>query len=116
VRRRCWTGLACIGGKYAVQYFNTNHSPRAGRHHVLGGKTGYTDTARCCLAIAAELAGRRVGMVFLGAEGELTRFGDFNRAAAWTLDGGPARGKAPAAAAGASCDPPPAALVTKVAP
>jgi len=47
---------------------------------VLGGKTGYTDIARYCLAIAAETEdSRQLGMVFLGAEGKLTRFADFSR-------------------------------------
>jgi D-alanyl-D-alanine carboxypeptidase len=51
---------------------------------VLGGKTGYTDLAGYCLAIAARLDGQReVAMAFLGAEGKMTRFGDFARAAQW---------------------------------
>jgi serine-type D-Ala-D-Ala endopeptidase (penicillin-binding protein 7) len=74
--------------RHVVQYANTNVALRAGRHDVLGGKTGYTDEARYCLAIAARLEGRRLGMVFLGAEGKLTRFADFNRVAAWVLGGG----------------------------
>lgn len=55
---------------------------------ILGGKTGYTDLARYCLAIAARTDdGRELGMVFLGAEGKLTRFADFTRAIRWLLDG-----------------------------
>jgi D-alanyl-D-alanine endopeptidase (penicillin-binding protein 7) len=72
------------GGRYRqVHYVNTDRILRGGQFKVLGGKTGYTDEARYCLVIAAEVAGRRVAMAFLGAEGELTRFGDFTRVAEW---------------------------------
>ncbi len=72
-----------------VDYISTDVSLRTEtRFPVLGGKTGYTDEARYCLAIAAKIDGRRVGMVFLGAEGKLTRFADFRRGAGWLLAGG----------------------------
>jgi D-alanyl-D-alanine endopeptidase (penicillin-binding protein 7) len=67
-----------------VVYFSTNVPLRTQkRFPVLGGKTGYTDAARYCFAVAAKIGGRRVGMVFLGADGELTRFADFSRGVAW---------------------------------
>src|SRR5205085_1868639 len=71
---------------YTVEYSNTDVVARGGRYSVLGGKTGYTDLAGYCLAIAARLSSdpaspRDVVMVFLGAHGKLTRFGDFSRAA-----------------------------------
>lgn len=73
-----------------VDYISTDVALRTEkRFPVLGGKTGYTDEARYCLAIAARIGGRRVGMVFLGAEGKLTRFADFNRGAAWLLEAHP---------------------------
>jgi D-alanyl-D-alanine endopeptidase (penicillin-binding protein 7) len=72
-------------GKVTVDYVSTDVALRAGRYAVLGGKTGFTDEAKYCLAIAAKVGDRRVGMVFLGADGKLTRFGDFNRTAAWLL-------------------------------
>jgi len=52
---------------------------------ILGGKTGYTDIARYCLAVAAETDKRQLGMVFLGAEGRYTRFADFTRVINWLL-------------------------------
>lgn len=56
---------------------------------ILGGKTGYTDLARYCLAIAARTPeGRELGMVFLGAEGKLTRFADFTRVVKWAAGPG----------------------------
>ncbi len=51
---------------------------------ILAGKTGYTDIARYCLAVAAKtFEGRQLGMVFLGAEGKHTRFADFTRVIKW---------------------------------
>ena len=60
---------------------------------ALGGKTGYNDLAGYCLAVAARLqeAGgktRDVAMVFLGAQGKLTRFADFTRTAQWLAEKG----------------------------
>lgn len=52
---------------------------------IVGGKTGYNDFARYCLVLAADIDGRRFGMAFLGAEGKLTRFGDFARVADWLV-------------------------------
>lgn len=72
-------------------FVNTDQVARAGRYQVLAGKTGYTDEARYCLVIAAKVGERKVAAALLGAEGELTRFADFNRAAAWLIDGGPAK-------------------------
>jgi D-alanyl-D-alanine endopeptidase (penicillin-binding protein 7) len=66
-----------------INYNNTDMLVRTGHWQVLGGKTGYTDIARYCLVVAAKLGDREVGMAFLGAEGKLTRFGDFTRAAEW---------------------------------
>lgn len=83
-----------------IDYYSTDLALRTEkRFPVLGGKTGYTDEARYCLAIAAKIGGRRVGMVFLGAEGKLTRFADFNRGVTWLQSGGGAAGRtAPATA------------------
>jgi D-alanyl-D-alanine endopeptidase (penicillin-binding protein 7) len=72
-----------------IEYTSTDVALRTERRFpVLGGKTGYTDEAKYCLAIAAQVDSRRVGMVFLGADGKLTRFGDFNRGVAWLQAGG----------------------------
>lgn len=97
--------------RLAVEYLNTDIYARGKRFAVLGGKTGYTDEAGYCLAIAARLADRReVAMVFLGAQGKLTRFADFSRAAQWLAEKLPlpsGGGKA-ATAASAVAPPPPA--------
>jgi D-alanyl-D-alanine endopeptidase (penicillin-binding protein 7) len=71
-------------GRWTVEYNNTDVYARSTRFSVLGGKTGYTDLAGYCLAIAARLDGtREVAAVFLGAEGKMTRFADFGRVAQW---------------------------------
>jgi serine-type D-Ala-D-Ala endopeptidase (penicillin-binding protein 7) len=66
-----------------IAYRNTNRSLHSATHNVFAGKTGYTTPALYCLLIAAEVESRRLGMVFLGSYGRLTRFGDFGRAVRW---------------------------------
>ncbi len=67
-----------------VKIRNTDRMLGRGIAEILGGKTGYTDLARYCLAIAARTPDRReLGMVFLGAEGRHTRFADFTRVVKW---------------------------------
>ena len=75
---------------YTIEYNNTDLVARSGKFDVLTGKTGYTDLALYCLAIAVKMSRtaaqdgeRHVAMVFLGAYGKMTRFGDFARAAQW---------------------------------
>lgn len=104
--------------RYQVHYNNTNVSLRTSRHSVIGGKTGYTDEAKYCLAIAATIAGRRFAMVFLGAEGELTRFADFGRTADWLLAANGHPKPAPHARTpglGIGVDPPAASVTARIA-
>lgn len=64
---------------------------------VIAGKTGYTDIARYCFSILNRLSdSSTVAMVFLGAEGKHTRFGDFSRVHRWLserLSGGDSGGE-----------------------
>ena len=54
---------------------------------VIGAKTGYTDIARYCFGVLNRLVDNSaVAMVFLGAEGSRTRFGDFTRVHKWLTD------------------------------
>lgn len=72
---------------WAIEYTNTDVIARSGKFEVITGKTGYTDVALYCLAIAVRMVSDRpVAMVFLGAVGKMTRFGDFSRAAQWLLE------------------------------
>lgn len=54
---------------------------------VIGAKTGYTDIARYCFSVLNRMVDNStVAMVFLGAEGKNTRFGDFSRVHKWLND------------------------------
>ena len=72
---------------WSIEYTNTDVIARTSKWQVLAGKTGYTDVALYCLAIAARFAVQQtkhdIAMVFLGAAGKMTRFGDFSRVAQW---------------------------------
>jgi D-alanyl-D-alanine endopeptidase (penicillin-binding protein 7) len=77
------------GGKPKIAYGSTNQPLVVKKYDVIGGKTGYTRAAGYCFVTGARFSGREVVMTFLGAEGKLTRFGDFNRVAAWLATGAP---------------------------
>jgi D-alanyl-D-alanine endopeptidase (penicillin-binding protein 7) len=77
------------GRRRGVDYGSTNQPLLAHRYEVIGGKTGYTDAAGYCFITGAKIDGRDVVLAFLGAEGKLTRFGDFNRVAGWLDRGAP---------------------------
>ena len=86
ISRKAQHDVTVVGGKskgLKIRMFNTDRVARAGREQILGGKTGYNDIARYCLVIAAKVEEREVAMAFLGAEGKLTRFGDFHRVCQW---------------------------------
>jgi D-alanyl-D-alanine endopeptidase (penicillin-binding protein 7) len=70
-----------------IHYASTNQPLVSGKWKITGGKTGYTTPAGYCFVTGARLGDREVVMAFLGSEGKLTRFADFNRVAAW-LDRG----------------------------
>ncbi len=72
---------------WTIEYTNTDVLARSGRIEVITGKTGYTDLALYCLAVAVKMANTRpVAMVFLGAVGKMTRFADFSRVSQWLLE------------------------------
>jgi D-alanyl-D-alanine endopeptidase (penicillin-binding protein 7) len=72
-----------------INYGTTNHVLVAKKYDVIGGKTGYTRPAGYCFITAARFDNREIVMAFLGADEKLTRFGDFNRVAAWLDRGAP---------------------------
>ena len=70
--------------RYAKIHYGTTNQPLVvGKWDVIGGKTGYTHAAGYCFVTGARFDDREVVMAFLGANGKLTRFADFNRVAAW---------------------------------
>lgn len=77
------------GHRRGIEYGTTNRPLAAHRRDVIGGKTGYTDAAGYCYITAARFDGREIVMAFLGAQGKLTRFGDFERVAKWIERGAP---------------------------
>ena len=69
-----------------IKIKNTDRLISKNMAQIIAGKTGYTDIARYCLAVAAKtFEGRQLGMVFLGAEGKHTRFADFSRVLKWLI-------------------------------
>jgi len=72
-----------------IGYGSTNVPLILKKYDVIGGKTGYTRSAGYCFVTGARFAKREVVMAFLGSEGKNTRFGDFNRVAAWLDRGAP---------------------------
>lgn len=81
--------ISAKGGRPKIPYGNTNQPLLARKYDVTGGKTGYTKPAGYCFITGARFKGREVLMTFLGANEKLTRFGDFNRVAAWLDAGAP---------------------------
>jgi D-alanyl-D-alanine carboxypeptidase len=70
--------------RYArIHYGSTNQPLVIGKWDITGGKTGYTESAGYCFITGARFDKREVVMAFLGANGKLTRFDDFNRVASW---------------------------------
>jgi D-alanyl-D-alanine endopeptidase (penicillin-binding protein 7) len=71
---------------WTIEYTNTDVLARGGHVEVITGKTGYTDLALYCLAVAVKTNTRPVAMVFLGAVGKMTRFADFSRVTQWLIE------------------------------
>jgi D-alanyl-D-alanine endopeptidase (penicillin-binding protein 7) len=71
--------------KPPIHYISTHKPAARSNVHVLGGKTGYNDSARYCLVIAAHVGEHNYAMSFLGTEGDMTRFGDVARVADWII-------------------------------
>ena len=78
--------------KPPIHYVNTHRPAARTNVQILGGKTGYNDSARYCLVNAARIGERNYGMAFLGTEGDHTRFGDVARVADWIVTHKPKRG------------------------
>jgi D-alanyl-D-alanine endopeptidase (penicillin-binding protein 7) len=87
------------GHHHGIGYGTTNQPLVAKKYDVVGGKTGYTEAAGYCYITMARFEGREVVMAFLGADGKMTRFADFNRVAAWIDHGAPGAKATPVARA-----------------
>jgi serine-type D-Ala-D-Ala endopeptidase (penicillin-binding protein 7) len=77
-----------VVGKRQLQYRNTNGLVFNPSWEIGLQKTGYISEAGRCLVMQADLAGRKLIMVFLDSAGRLSRLGDAERVRNWLLDHG----------------------------
>lgn len=70
-------------GRRTLQYRNTNGLVRNPEWEIGLQKTGYIAEAGRCLVMQAELAGRKLIMVFLDSAGKYSRLGDAERVRRW---------------------------------
>lgn len=82
------TGVNKNGRSHPIEIHTTDRLLNADDVVVVGGKTGYTDLARYCLAISVlspneQESQDKLGIVLMGAEGKLTRFADVRRIVKW---------------------------------
>lgn len=79
--------LVAIGQRH-LQFRNTNGLVFNPSWEIGLQKTGYIAEAGRCLVMQAELAGRKLIMVFLDSAGKYSRLGDAERVRRWLLDHG----------------------------
>src|SRR5687767_11497338 len=76
-------------GKRQLQFRNTNLLVRNPTWDIGLQKTGYISEAGRCLVMQAEVAGRKLIMVFLDSTGKLSRIGDAERVRKWINETAP---------------------------
>jgi D-alanyl-D-alanine endopeptidase (penicillin-binding protein 7) len=70
-------------GRRILQYNNTNRLVKNPEWDIGLQKTGYISEAGQCLVMQAQVAGRKLIMVFLDSAGKLSRIGDAERVRRW---------------------------------
>ena len=70
-------------GRQILQYNNTNRLVKNPEWDIGLQKTGYISEAGRCLVMQAQVAGRKLVMVFLDSTGKLSRLGDAERVRRW---------------------------------
>ena len=70
-------------GNRMLQFNNTNSLVKSDRWDIGLQKTGYISEAGRCLVMQAEVAGRKLIMVFLDSMGKYSRQGDAERVRHW---------------------------------
>lgn len=73
-----------------LHYNNSNallREPASPEWDIWVSKTGFTNEAKRCLVMMANVESRAAVMIFLGAEGRLTPVGDANRVRQWMQSG-----------------------------
>ncbi len=77
------TGHQVAVGRRTIQFNNTNRLVKSPDWDIGLQKTGYISEAGQCLVMQAEVAGRKLIMVFLDSAGKLSRIGDAERVRRW---------------------------------
>ncbi|PUE07276.1 peptidase S11 [Limnohabitans sp. T6-5] len=70
-------------GRRTLQYNNTNRLVKSPQWDIGIQKTGYISEAGQCLVMQAQVAGRKLIMVFLDSAGKLSRIADAERVRRW---------------------------------
>ncbi|WP_103044837.1 D-alanyl-D-alanine endopeptidase [Comamonas faecalis] len=76
-------GYEIAVGQRTLQYNNTNRLVKNPEWEIGLQKTGYISEAGRCLVMQAEVAGRKLIMVFLDSAGKFSRLGDAQRVRSW---------------------------------
>ncbi len=79
-------------GRRTLQYNNTNRLVKSPSWDIGLQKTGYISEAGRCLVMQAEVAGRKLIMVFLDSAGKFSRLGDAERVRSWVEKTHPSAG------------------------
>jgi len=82
-------------GKRQMQFRNTNLLVRNPTWDIGLQKTGYISEAGRCLVMQAQLAGRKLIMVFLDSAGKYSRIGDAERVRKWINESTPVAAEIP---------------------
>lgn len=84
-------------GRSELTFRNTNGLVRSPSWNIDVQKTGYIAEAGRCLVMQAQMAGRKLIMVFLDSAGKYSRIGDAERVRRWITENAPAASVTPAA-------------------
>ena len=76
-------GYEVAVGRRTLQYNNTNRLVLSPTWDIGLQKTGYITEAGRCLVMQAQVAGRKIIMVFLDSAGKFSRLGDAERVRQW---------------------------------
>ena len=76
-------GYEVAVGHRTLQFNNTNRLVHSPSWDIGLQKTGYISEAGRCLVMQAEIAGRKLIMVFLDSAGKFSRLGDAERVRSW---------------------------------
>jgi len=75
-------------GRRTLHYNNTNRLVKSPQWDIGLQKTGYISEAGQCLVMQAQVAGRKLIMVFLDSAGKLSRIADAERVRRWVEHSG----------------------------